>query len=223
MTAGTLREHLRDYYGSHRLKPATRTRLQALLDERSPRERSTRGVKPRRLWTRRRTILAGAGALALAALALAVLLPRSSGPGPSDVQELSHAIGREIALNHAKDLAPEFSASDYERLRAAMEKLDFVLVGPARGEAGRLNVRGARYCSIQGRLAAQIRLEDDLGRHYTLYETSLDETMRTVSEKELEISGARILLWQEAGLLFGLAGPADLESSRSGGTERTER
>jgi hypothetical protein len=223
MKTSTLRDHLAEYYRDHRLPPAALARLQALVDERSPSQPSARGVKAGRAWTRRSAVLAGAGALAVASLALVVVLVRFPGAGPRNVRDLSQAIGREIALNHAKDLAPEFSATDYEGLRAAMEKLDFVLVEPARAEAGRLHVRGARYCSIQGRLAAQIRLEDDLGRHYTLYETSLDEALRGVPERELEISGARILLWQEAGLLFGLACPADLEPSRGAGTERTER
>jgi len=65
---------------------------------------------------------------------------------------------------------------------------------------------GGRYCSIQGRLAAQIKLEDEAGRVLTLYQTRFSEAFEGISEQRCELDGIQVRIWREGGLLFGLAG-----------------
>lgn len=112
---------------------------------------------------------------------------------------------QEVALNHKKQLAAEFHGVDYESLHLQMGKLDFVLTTPARLRESKLRLVGARYCSIQGHLAAQIKLKDDQGHEYTLYQTHLPSPTATFSASDYMVDGVRIQEWQEAGLFFALA------------------
>lgn len=90
-----------------------------------------------------------------------------------------------------------------------MSKLDFVLTAPQQLPNTQLSVVGARYCSIQGHLAAQIKLEDSQGKHYTLYERSLIDTPTLPNQSEYRVDGIRVQAWREAGLFFGLASSPD--------------
>ena len=65
---------------------------------------------------------------------------------------------------------------------------------------------GGRYCSIQGRLAAQIKLEDEHGSVLTLFQTNFDERFDGLTEVQRELDGIRIRVWREGDLLFALAG-----------------
>ncbi len=112
---------------------------------------------------------------------------------------------QEVALNHKKQLGVEFSGTDYESLRTQMSKLDFVLAAPTRLQNAGLRLVGARYCSIQGHLAAQIKLQDDRGQEYTLYQTHLPSPVPTLAAEDYSVNSVRIQEWQEAGLFFALA------------------
>jgi hypothetical protein len=107
-------------------------------------------------------------------------------------------------MNHKKQLDMEFLAEDYSTLQAQMSRLDFALAPPSNLAASSLHVVGARYCSIQGQLAAQIRARDPAGFVYTLYETKLTDKLRAVAV-EVKTDGVRIRLWRENGLFYGLA------------------
>jgi hypothetical protein len=107
-------------------------------------------------------------------------------------------------MNHKKQLEIEFSAADYAGLQPQMSKLDFALAPPSSAVAAPLHVVGARYCSIQGQLAAQIRVRDPAGLVYTLYETKLTDKLSPVAG-EVKADGVRIRLWKENGLFYGLA------------------
>ncbi|MGH7820256.1 MAG: hypothetical protein ACREQ9_10815 [Candidatus Binatia bacterium] len=207
MKATSLRDHLKEYYAERALSPATLERLRSLTEV-SRKARRSGGRRSERQRSRRLAAIDVAGLVAGGRVALVVLGPLV-GSRAGDGEALAQAIGREIALNHSKQLAVEFPAPDYDGLRAAMGKLDFVLVRPSKPDASELRVIGARYCSIQGRIAAQIHLEDLSGRPHTLYETSLNRELEAVPNCSMEIAGARIRLWREAGLLLGLAAPAD--------------
>lgn len=142
-------------------------------------------------------------AAALALLAVIVSVPAWRAVVVSD---WTTRAALEVALNHRKHLAPEFEASDYDALRAAMDKLDFGLVAPQELPEPGLRVTGARYCSIQGNLAAQIKLRDPHGVEYTLYQTHLEpDADLPPTEREFVIDGVRIRQWQEGGVFLAFA------------------
>jgi hypothetical protein len=204
MSEARLEDHLIVFYLQQELRPQKLAELRGLGEI---------GHEEFRLRTRarssRRPILVY-GSLATAAFVLllgAFYLGRfPSGPlsGNLTTDPLARSIGKEIAMNHKKQLPIEFSAEDYAGLQLQMNKLDFALAPPSSPATSELHVIGARYCSIQGQLAAQIRLRDSAGRVYTLYETKLTDKLREVGG-EVRTEGIRILLWRETGVFCGLA------------------
>ena len=158
---------------------------------------------------RRRVVsrIAGVAAAAAALILLPFVFSELRGPGVDDPTALADSILREIALNHSKNQKVEFSADDYPGLREQMDRLDFTLLSPRRISGRELQMLGGRYCSLQGRLAAQIKLEDEAGRVLTLYQTSFSGGFEGLSEQRRELDGIQIRIWREGDLLFGLAGP----------------
>lgn len=124
-------------------------------------------------------------------------------------KELAIRVSEEIALNHNKQLAIEFNAKSFAELRKQMTKLDFSPISSSRLENAGLNFLGARYCSIQGQLAAQIKLANKDGSIQTLYQTQLNNKLQSLPEKYYVVDGVRIKQWQEKGLFFGLATAAE--------------
>lgn len=144
------------------------------------------------------------GAATAVIVVVAVGLGRVVQVGPDHRQWAARA-AQEIALNHKKHLREEFVATDFATLRRQMSKLDFSLAEPTSLSALGLRIVGARYCSIQGHLAAQIKLTDVQGRRYTLYQTHIAADMAADVEWRSRIDGIDIRQWREADLFFGLA------------------
>ena len=68
---------------------------------------------------------------------------------------------------------------------------------------------GARYCSIQGKLAAQLRLQDKASQKiYTLYQVSGNayDLPSPHEVRTIDLDGIRVKIWQEKGVWLALAG-----------------
>jgi hypothetical protein len=112
-----------------------------------------------------------------------------------------------------KPLEIETSAmSDIERY---FTQLDFFPISSRQFSFSPDQMLGGRYCSIQGITAAQLRYHDSQGRYVTLYETRYDSArfppLPDVEKGEvplkLYVSGLKITLWIEKGLLLVSAMP----------------
>ena len=114
-------------------------------------------------------------------------------------------VDQEIALNHSKQLTLEFNADNYISLSNKMSKLDFKLVKSNHTQLKELTILGSRYCSIQGNLAAQIRLTDNNGTIYTLYQTPITSTLKSAEIGEQHTQHVKITQWREGNLFLGLA------------------
>ncbi|MEM6393405.1 MAG: hypothetical protein AAF797_11580 [Planctomycetota bacterium] len=120
------------------------------------------------------------------------------------------SIASEIALNHRKELGLEFPAEkdivmdDYAALNRMMPKLDFVMVAPEPGH-GTSALVGGRYCSIDGHIAAQLRLVCDQGKRQTLYQFADHADFAAMAPGEATVNGVTVTLWRQSGLIFGLA------------------
>ena len=117
-------------------------------------------------------------------------------------EPLERKLASEIAMNHRKALDPEFASASYDELRRLMKELDFALVEPARVSG--MELLGARYCSLQSRIACQLKLRDVGGRIHTLYEV---RAFTAIDDGTVRLDGLDIRLWREGDLLLGLASP----------------
>lgn len=215
MNEKRLSEHLRQYYEGKRLPAGRLARLAAMAETAPPvqENKDKAGCSPALSWLGLRTEYRfTVAAVLLVAFVGAFLLGRISWEGQDSVTvatNLTKVVAKEIALNHNKRLNVEFSARDYMELRKKMGKLDFPTIASVRLQRGQYQLVGGRYCSIQGQLAAQIKLKDNKGRVHTLYQTPDTNTLAGLAEGERQVDGLRISLWREAGLVFGLASPQD--------------
>lgn len=121
-------------------------------------------------------------------------------------RQLVANIAQEIAINHQKQFAIEFSGDNYTKLNGVMEKLDFTLVDPVRLKTRGLEILGARYCSIQGQIAAQIRLRNSAGVSFTLYQTTSAERFKKLAEQMQIVDGVAVEMWNEEGVFLGISG-----------------
>ena len=111
----------------------------------------------------------------------------------------------EVAMNHNKQLNVEFAISDYQVLAKAMSKLDFPLVPPTRFTP-EYTLIGGRYCSIQGTLAAQLKVKiPNSHRVATLYITPLSERLERIGQQNISRNGVNMSLWHRNGLFYALA------------------
>ena len=196
MSERRLRDEIRDAYLSKEPSPATLDRLKAME---AVSQRRSSWAQPRNL----ARLAAAAAVLLVAGLAIVFAL--------RDPDGVAGKIAHEIAMNHNKQLDAEFATESYADLRQAMDRLDFALVDPGRIGDDAPHLVGARYCSIQGQLAAQLRLETAEGKILTLYQTTLTPALKQLDRETLRADGLAIELWHQDGVFFGLArGPDSL-------------
>ncbi|MEM7249364.1 MAG: hypothetical protein AAF533_28885 [Acidobacteriota bacterium] len=184
MSDANLQDQLSRHYAQRVAESGAVDRLRASLEAEAAR------TPPR---SRRRHWLALAAAAAAVLLTL-VVLPRLRSP---DV------VG-EIAYNHRKDSTITFVTSSIAELQASLPELDFELQA-LNGPAASLSLVGGRYCSIDGAIAAQLRLEDGAGRHYTCYQTRRKPRLEDQTDQDTRVDGVRVRTWSSQDLFFGLA------------------
>lgn len=153
---------------------------------------------------RRLSVTAAAALVVVAAVVVVVMF--QMGRSPENAAFLSEQVAAEIALNHGKQLAIEVPADSFGELAAAMPKLGFAPIRAQQLSKSRYALVGARYCSIGGSIAVQVRLIHE-GRAYTLYQWRDDPAFALMRERSVDVEGVRVVLWREGGLIMGLAGP----------------
>ena len=120
---------------------------------------------------------------------------------------LSSRIAAEIATNHLKRVPSEINSDSLQSVQEYLNRIDFALIESSQLTANRWKLLGGRYCSIQGKLAVQLKMrnkQDNL--LHTLYQvpfpiTGIDEEHLP---QEIFVDGAKVKLWREKDLLLGL-------------------
>ena len=119
--------------------------------------------------------------------------------------ELNDRILAEIAMNHTKQLDVEFPTAQYEALQNKLDRLDFD-ISPEPSLRQNHDLIGGRYCSIQGQLAAQLKLRSGAGRIQTLYVTRLTDDLESIVPQTTQHEGIPIRTWMLDDRFFCLAG-----------------
>lgn len=181
-----LDQKLRDYYADQRLSPA---KLDHLLELDSLMHRPARRMPT---WQ-------------VCAAALALALGPGLWAGRVILDLPSRAVTAEVVKNHRKSLEPEILSGDFTVIQAGLSRIDFAL-SPTQPEllVG-YKVRGGRYCSLQGELAAQINLIAPDGTPCTLYVAPLRSEVRPPRQGVRQHEGSTVQIWHDAHRLFVLA------------------
>lgn len=121
-------------------------------------------------------------------------------------QSVTHRVLQEITMNHEKGLDIEVASADYRDLQSRLDRIDFD-ISPSTEIRGSFELLGGRYCSIQGELAAQLKIRHTMsGIIHTLYVTRMTSELTEIPEHTSMSTGTPIRLWKEGARLFGLAG-----------------
>lgn len=128
---------------------------------------------------------------------------------------LIEAITQEVVDNHLKQRPLEFQQQSLAELDKTFTELEFTLVETIQLPELNNRLLGGRYCSIQGRTAAQLRL-GGAGRAGSLYQVPFDASFErlgpiNVDEQPLlrYARGLQVTLWEEKGVLLALVQAAD--------------
>ncbi len=183
---------IKDYYGNQTLSDET---IDTILESAGAQE--TAGTPPRsseRVWYAR-----------LAAMAALLVF----GFGIFHVwfleRDLTDRVLGEIAMNHLKELSVEIASADYAIVQDGLDQLDVSILPPEQMRQ-RFELIGGRYCSIEGGLAAQLKLrERESGQVQTLYATRMTNALEGIAPQESLHDDVRITLWSEGEVFFALA------------------
>jgi len=118
---------------------------------------------------------------------------------------LNERAAHEIAMNHLKDLEAEYTSDDLETISGQMAKLGFVLRQPEQVDLAGLTLIGARYCSIQGEIAALLKYRNRDGESVTLYQTRASPRLKNLAFDDTLPDDTRIKIWREGNQVYGLA------------------
>ncbi len=111
----------------------------------------------------------------------------------------------EAAMNHSTRLQLEFESADIGEIDNSMSQLPFEVALPAEfGE--QLALLGARYCTINGELAAHVKfLDKTTDKQVSLFMTRSADGLRTMNETRERVDGVNVKLWNESGLYYIMA------------------
>ena len=121
---------------------------------------------------------------------------------------LSERVIDEIAYNHRQEMPVEVAANTMPAIGQYLDRLSFSLISPRALTDNGWQILGGRYCSINGKLAAQLKVKNIAeDKVYTLYQASAegDLVQTGISMKSGMVDGVDVSIWQEQGLLLGLA------------------
>lgn len=125
-----------------------------------------------------------------------------------DRAPLSQRIMSEIVYNHNQDMPIEIASSSLTDISDYLDKLSFSIVLPDALSQPNWQLLGGRYCSINGKLAAQLKVKNLKDNStYTFYQAAIDKKLNKPGAASMTdtIDGVGVSIWREQGLLLGLA------------------
>jgi len=182
---GRVEQKVVDYYQSQQISGS---RLHAIMEDTET-------------TSRKRSV-----ALAIAASVLLLGIFGFSHTKLINTQRLDLAL-REAAINHASKLQMDAEADTLIELQARLRDLPFEIKLPTTGFFKDLKLVGGRYCTINGNMAAHLKLSSpDNSEQYSLFLTPYKENLKVRESAVVDISGVDVKLWQENNVVYALAG-----------------
>ncbi len=130
----------------------------------------------------------------------------------ADTNQVLYEIAAEVSYNHLNLKPLEVASNNFLQVTGYFKRLDFNPLISSQVSALAGDLIGGRYCSIKGNIAAQLRMQDKLGRMSTLFESRYnkdDFKMLPVLEKgespvSLHVDGQQVSMWIEKGVVMAL-------------------
>ena len=130
-----------------------------------------------------------------------LLIIRVSGTG-----QFAQAVIDEVIENHLKSYPVVIASGRYDQVQAGLDRLSFSILPTRQDVLQEYVLLGGRYCSIQGHLAAQLKVRRaDSQRVDTLYVVPRSGELADIAACVAYDDRVRIEQWQENDRLFLLA------------------
>jgi hypothetical protein len=115
-------------------------------------------------------------------------------------------IAQQVRYNHLKNMPAEVLSKDYNVINAALDRLDFTAMADSQIPTS-IALAGGRYCSIEGKIAAQLHYMDKNNKRYTLYQFKLNDELNGAikSKTSIVLDSTEVVIWKADGLGFALA------------------
>ncbi|MEM9445417.1 MAG: hypothetical protein AAGA18_08685 [Verrucomicrobiota bacterium] len=118
--------------------------------------------------------------------------------------DLGSTVARDLIKNHNKQLRPEIVSSSYNEIQGYLTRMT-VSVEPAEIFLEKFEIIGGRYCSVQGELAAQLKVrEKESNRMGSLYVCSDKSMLDRIRPDVYEINSQLVEIWKDKGRIFFL-------------------
>lgn len=197
MTNDLLESSVKRHYQNCSLSLEKLQRLQAMADIQNPDE-----SRNNKFWQLRHRLVLVASFVFILISGVQFFYIQKAPEG-----DLLLRVAQEVELNHSKQLASDYSSDNYTQLAGLMSKLEFELKEPALIPVKGYQLIGARYCSIQGQIAAQLKLENLQGEKITLFATRVNDELATLHNKNQLRKGMLVRSWKEGSVFFSLVSP----------------
>ena len=182
-----LDQQLKDYYQKVKLSPE---RVALILAQ--PQGHAKLRQRTRLIWAIAASLLLAIGISLWIGLA-----PRGN---------LTNRVVAEIARNHQHQGALMVESGQYHIVQAALDKLAYSIQPQRASLSQSFTLVGGKYCSIQGRKAAQLKLRHNAsGIMHTLYVWQSPRSTEDIQSGVYESDGVQVDLWSHQKRLFGLA------------------
>ncbi len=191
-------DQIREYYEGRRLSDDARARVKAMLGS---------GAPPRHQSTTFSMRAGVAAALAAVVIGATLWLAVFRGPSPDSTRDIASVVVHCAAEGHNERQELEFHVSKTAELRQVMKSLDFTPIEPAMMSGMDMRIVGARYTTLDGVMAAQIRYVDPKGEPCTLYQARPIARLARLPDGDRDVDGLRVSVWRERGLVMVLARP----------------
>jgi len=128
--------------------------------------------------------------------------------------ERTHRTLNEAAMNHSTRLQLEFEGSTISEIDQHMSQLPFKVQLPTDFNK-QYSVLGARYCTINGELAAHVKFIDrETDKQISLFMASSVDNLQEINATSEQVDGVNVSLWNESGLFYAMASRSPNMSQR---------
>ena len=111
----------------------------------------------------------------------------------------------EAAMNHSTRLQLEFEGSTMLEIDQRMSQLPFKVQLPTEFNR-QYSVLGARYCTINGELAAHVKFIDSkTDQQISLFMARSVDDLQEINATSEQVDGVNVSLWNESGLFYAMA------------------
>ena len=122
---------------------------------------------------------------------------------PSQQQnKILNQFATEIAFNHNKNLPPEIKTNSISEINKKLNRLNFKITLPKK-ITDHYKLIGGRYCSVNNRIAAQLKLESTDLKIVTCYIFKKEESFDFNTLKNE--NNTQVLLWDSNDLIYAIA------------------